>query len=996
MKFIFPIAIVLLLSNLNLKAQFYTTGDDPASLKWYKSETENFSITYPEGLDSIAKVYGRSLEKYRIPVSQSIGFMPGEFSRSRMPVILHPYTSISNGVVTWAPKRMELYTSPQAYSPEPMPWIQMLSIHESRHVAQMQFGMSHFFRPFKWIFGEMWTGAMSGLYPSSWFLEGDAVVAETALSSSGRGRTADLLNWYMIAFDNGDFRKSKRWKYGSYRYYTPNEYAFGYLYISGIRYLYDCPDFSSRYLKRVATHPYDFFFESTVTKGISGKNKVDTFNDVVDFYTGLWAGEKESRKPFIASSPLSEAKQRLHTEYTGNISTPHGLYSIKESFLKSSTMVRIDTTGKEKRITAFASEASKLEYSGSNHRIYWSEAVPGARWGHKVKSLIRYYDTEKGRKKSLTRKGKYFNPAVSEKHGLISVTEYPVEGGSNIIVMDHDGEIQARLSSPDSLQIVESAWSGDSLFISGISDRGFGIYFSVFNGGRQLTGLTRILGPQPVKIKDLRNDGNGKLMFTSDRTGVNELHILDPAKKGITRLTSTPYGATDFQFSNDGRTLYYSAYTQKGLIPGKTPADSLLCRKEDFADRHVYKVADKLSEQEKKLAESAFRQPSDTSSARMEESERYRKLPHLFNIHSWAPVYFDFDNITSLSGDYLYDFVSLGATALLQNRLGTLTGQIGYSAHKDPYDRSFWRHSGHAKLTYSGLYPVIEASIDINDRAARRNILHSRLYPSGMYSLSLESKASDIPLITGKVSVYVPFNFSSGGWYRGFIPKVSWSASNDLYIGKIMQNISGSLRAYTMLRTAHSEVYPDWGIGVETGIFSYAGLSRFFSPVIYGYLYGYVPGITAAQGLKLSMTGQMQGRNDSIFATGAVNTLPRGLDSNPALANYITSGTSSLKVSADYAIPVYAGDFSIGSVFYGKRFIFTPHFDMSLFPGGNLFSAGLTAALEFGCFFWIGTPISLGVEYSYNGGRSFLPIQQEGIRINRHFVGPVFSITLPQ
>ena len=201
-KFWCPILLVLLSSAASY-AQFYTTGDDPASVKWYRTDTETYRIIYPEGLDSLARVYAVTLEKYKAAAGRSAGYVPGEWTVGRIPVILHAFNANSNGSVAWAPKRMDLYTSPQAYGSEPMPWTDMLAIHEQRHVAQMQAGLSGAFRPFGWVLGEMFNGFVAGIYPSTAFLEGDAVVAETALSSSGRGRTGDFLNYYMIAFDNG-------------------------------------------------------------------------------------------------------------------------------------------------------------------------------------------------------------------------------------------------------------------------------------------------------------------------------------------------------------------------------------------------------------------------------------------------------------------------------------------------------------------------------------------------------------------------------------------------------------------------------------------------------------------------------------------------------------------------------------------------------------------------------------------------------------------------
>ena len=159
------IILTILLLPMSVAAQFYVTGDDPGRLKWYSMDTDNFRIIYPEGNDSLARIYGTNLEKYRIPVSRTSGYLPGGPGKLRMPVVLHTYNT-SNGSVAWAPKRMDLFTIPSAYEPEPIPWEQMLAVHESRHVSQMQFGMTGAMKPFNWAFGEMFNILVSILYPN--------------------------------------------------------------------------------------------------------------------------------------------------------------------------------------------------------------------------------------------------------------------------------------------------------------------------------------------------------------------------------------------------------------------------------------------------------------------------------------------------------------------------------------------------------------------------------------------------------------------------------------------------------------------------------------------------------------------------------------------------------------------------------------------------------------------------------------------------------------
>ena len=78
MKFLKTIILLLVLMlPLSASAQFYVTGDDPGRLKWNFIDTESYRVIYPQGSDSLAFTYARKLEKYKIPVSRSSGYVTG-------------------------------------------------------------------------------------------------------------------------------------------------------------------------------------------------------------------------------------------------------------------------------------------------------------------------------------------------------------------------------------------------------------------------------------------------------------------------------------------------------------------------------------------------------------------------------------------------------------------------------------------------------------------------------------------------------------------------------------------------------------------------------------------------------------------------------------------------------------------------------------------------------------------------------------------------------
>lgn len=1004
-------------------AQFYVTGDDPGRAKWYSIETDNFKIIYPEKTDSLAVIYAEKLEKYRIPVSRSAGYL---FQGYKMPVVMHAYNA-ANGSVAWAPKRMDLFTLPSAYDPEPMPWTTMLSVHESRHVAQMQFGMTGALKGGNYLFGQMFNILVSLLYPGIDRMEGDAVIIETALTPSGRGRTADFLNYYWVAMDHGDRRKWIQWRFPSQKYYGPDYYSLGYLTVGGLRYLYDYPYFMGEGYHRSAEKPYNILTFNKLMKEVSGKDKEDMFSEICDTMYGQWKKAAEQRKPYIHSEQLVKDSE-WYTDYKGIALSDSDLYAIKQGHTDVPAIVRIDSTGREEKITAIPYETSGLKWSDDLKSLYWSETQTDKRWSLQTKSRIRY--VHNGTKRTLDNDALLYNPVPTPSDGFLMTTRYETGGRSFLDIVDGlSGKTLHSFQAPDSLQIVESDWIGDHIYTSAISENGYGIYrFGIDGQYRQTGEWESVLDPEPVMIKDLRGH-NGLVLFTSDRTGVNELYHLDPQTGIICQKTSLRYGGEDFQYSQDGRYLYFSAQTYNGKKIFRTPTDSLLYRTVDFTQLHRYPIAEKVTQQEKDFA---LQQGGDNEAGELHISEpkRYRKLPHMIGLHSWAPVYVNVDRIMNMSFDHIWQAASLGATGIFQNSLSTSIGEFGYSAHKDPYNKGKWRHSGHARLTYSGLYPVIEAKINVNDRAARQfNIYEYRMGKKGSM-MEVSSDEMSTPYIEGIFSAYIPFNLSSGGWHKGLIPKVSYSIGNDMFDTSVSimdmethyqlqengemaavsnpvfrkntegkntfrHSISGSLRAYASLSTPNSAIYPKWGIGVETGAAASIESIGVFSPMGYFYTYGYIPGFAPEQGIRL--TAMVQNKlSDAPFGQPAVNILPRGLSGNTPLLSWLSiRNTQMSKITAEYAMPIYIGDISVGGSFFAiKRLALVPHFDCTFTNSGNLWSAGVETALDLNSILTLGWPCSMGISASYNGGSALRSLAQEsGIAIDRFNIGPTFNVT---
>ena len=291
----------------------------------------------------------------------------------------------------------------------------------------------------------------------------------------------------------------------------------------------------------------------------------------------------------------------------------------------------------------------------------------------------------------------------------------------------------------------------------------------------------------------------------------------------------------------------------------------------------------------------------------------------------------------------------------------------------------------------------------------------------------------DGPFWMGSLKAYIPFRYNSGGIQRGWVPQVTWSISNNLYdngtmelaaydnlVGDapmlafksfihgqnlLMQSLHGSVRGYWMLPTAESQVYPRWGIGVETGLSGRPGLEKIFAPVWYNYLYGYLPGLTRTQGLRLSASTQYQFPTDAPFGENVINIAPRGFTATE-MRTIARKTAFQVKLTADYAVPIYVGDISwFSPVAYISHFLFVPHVDWTGFGmarngkgsplKSSLLSAGADFTVELGNFFWAPFPCSLGVSASWLGGPYFSTLAESAEKERKPwYVGLVFSLDI--
>ncbi|HRX12442.1 MAG TPA: hypothetical protein P5210_12365, partial [Draconibacterium sp.] len=365
---------ILFIGFLNVsKAQYFQTGQDPASLKWRQINTENFQIVYPDYYENQAQKLAVVMEKVYLAGGKSLEYKPKKIS-----IILHTQTVKSNGLVAWAPKRVELYTIPHQgiYAQN---WIEQLAIHEFRHVVQIDKVNSELPKILKALFGEQGTALFFGVYVPWWFIEGDAVVMETALSNSGRGRYPSfLMEHKALAVEKGNYKYDKAYN-DSYKNYVPNHYQLGYYMVGVSREKYGV-DLWNSVLERVGKKPLSInpFNKMLIQK--TGLNKVQLYDTIFNELKNKWIEEDQNFKPieFEVISPANKTYSNYRYNHWLNDST---VISYKTSLNETASFVKINLNGEEKKIiTPGIIFDESVNCNGE--WMVWSEQVADARWEH--------------------------------------------------------------------------------------------------------------------------------------------------------------------------------------------------------------------------------------------------------------------------------------------------------------------------------------------------------------------------------------------------------------------------------------------------------------------------------------------------------------------------------------------------------------------------------------------------------------------------------------
>lgn len=910
-------------------------GGNPPSVKWRQINTDTARIIFPAGMDSTA---GRVASVVHYAASQQ-PFSLGK-QQKKINIVLQNQTVIANGYVGLGPYRSEFFLTPDPNSlgQGSIGWADQLALHEYRHVQQINNfnnGLSKFMHV---ISGQQgYDLAINAAIPN-WFYEGDAVYAETVLSSQGRGRLPLFTNAYPSLWRAGKNYSWMKLRNGSLNDYIPNHYYLGYLLVNYGRLKYGA-DFWTKVTRDASAYKSLFYPFQSAVKKYSGKNYKTFTNEAIGYYKTAFEQLREEKAVAKKEDFIFPVNRKYVTDYMFPYTAgPDSLIYLKSSYRHLPAFYIKDRTGEHR--LKYKDISIDDQYSYRNGKIVYAAYESDPRWAWRDYSVIRILDVRSGEQHTLKSKTKYFTPDISADGSKVAAIQTNADGRSALHVMSSaDGKLLFEVQSPDITLFTDPKFMDENDVVTTVR---------LTNGQMSLAKIelssgkiTRLI-PASYNVAGYPCVNDNKIYFTASYEGNDDVFVLEMSNRKIYRLTRGPLG-NYFVNAGNGK-ISWSAFTAEGYQLKQ--ADESSMQKEEMGEASLSTLAPRFEV-------SYATEPGNVLSripARSFATSKYRKGTRLLNFHSWRPYYSDPIFTYSLYGE---------------NVLNTLQSELYYL-----YNQNEKTSAAGFATTYAGWFPWLTLGTEytfnrnttIGNRVRQWNQLDTR---AGL-SIPLEWAGRRTYKGFNLGSYYVLRNEFNQGFYKDSLGSTSFSY--------LLHTISWTQQ----VQRAVQHIYPRFA-------YSLVATHRHAITSVKGYQFItsgslYVPGVLSTHNLVLA--GSFQQRD----------TLSQVVFSDQFAYSRGYTGryfSRMWRLSANYHLPLFYPDWGVGNIVYIQRirgnafYDFTKVYSRDKTQTRNQRSAG--GEIFFDTKWWNQYPVTFGFRVSH----LLDPDQFDGKQ------GTVFEFVLP-
>ncbi|GAB3275747.1 hypothetical protein GCM10027347_49230 [Larkinella harenae] len=605
---------------------------------------------------------------------------------------------LSNGFVTMLPRRSEFFAAPpqDPFLTGNLDWLDMLAIHEFRHVVQYEKALQGFTGVAYTLFGNTALSAMAVGVPD-WFWEGDAVGTESALTLGGRGRIPN--------FDLGlraNWLAGKRFNYpkavaGSYRDNVPNHYVLGYFMSTHLKRAYGT-DAWSNVLNRYFRFPlYPFAFSNGVRK--TTQYPIEelyrrSMNDIGE----VWDKQQKGLQLTEAVTFPTRASETVFTNYQyPQYVSDQEVIAVKSGLGDIVQIVRLDRNGREKTVfvPGLFNNPEMLLVAGG--KICWTEFRYDVRFSQKINSEIKVFDLKTQKIQRLTPNSRYAVASLSPDGSQLVAVRNDEAFQTRLVILDaQTGQERRVLDNPENDFYVQPRWQSDNRTLVAVVKKKGGKTIQLIDAEtghrRDLMPLTDQNISHPLPWKDF-------VFYNSPQSGIDNIYALNTVSGQQFQVTSRSLGAYHATVSVDGNKLAFHDFRASGYRIAEMPLNPSTWRPVRSVPDGLVRYFGPLVGQEKgsKAVRAALADTVDRTTDF--PKNRYHRLLNAINIYSWGPVV----NSDGQSG-------TIGVRS--QDLLSTTQIDVGIG-----YDQTERTINYFGNLSYQGLFPILDVSFQRGKRS---------------------------------------------------------------------------------------------------------------------------------------------------------------------------------------------------------------------------------------------------------------------------------------
>lgn len=855
--------------------QFFEDSQAPLSQKWFKIETANFKLIFPEEMKDKAPTLANHVYNSLRTTSRNYKITPRQ-----IPFIIHNTNLQTNGFVQLSPRKSELYSTAGA-EPDNQTWLPNLILHESRHVSQFDKLTGKLDAPFF----EQLALAYYGLTVPSWFFEGDATLTETIYSRGGRGRLPSFEMPIKANYQSGQHYSFDKYLLGSFKDIVPSYYTIGYLMTTTLKSElpanYEADLFSD--LNKRPLYPYNI---NRVLKKKIGGNSHYLFDKTITKLDSIWKVKTNAYSPQI----YNEINKQNNHYYNSNLlpkSKQNLIYFIKQNPEKTNAIYMYDTVRKKEIQLVKTGIQLTPHFDINTEYIVWDELRKDPRFNKRTYSVINLMNLKTGRIQNLTKQSRYYSPVFSPTGESIACIEVDLSNTSYLTLISlKNGSVIKRIKTEGAEQLQHPAFNpaGDKIIAIRLSEIGTALCEIDLNTDKisNLTpwGSQQYERPQYLPGMDI--------MVKANFNGIDNIYKIDRRSGTKQLLTKAAFGAFNPFYDPATKQLLFNNYQYNGYKISQTSIDSTFEIKPeaDYFSNYYSNAIQK---------DSIF----DIASSVPDSNQNYTITPYkglgrTFNFHSLSLSSSNFES---------FDNFKPGIFWLSNNILNTTQIALGYE-----YDTDIRKGIYSAELTYNKYFPKLSLRYENRGQIAAASIPNKpdssirfdwrEHYISSQISIPLSFYRLDYNYSTG-------FNFATA-----YLKRYNLSR-NDLknFNYETAFPLTYQLYFNRNARMARMDQYPRWGQNFSVTYRHTPFENQAKGEILSARTVFYLPGLANNHGFQIRLSAQA---GTGIYEY--INDIP------------LVSGFSYYKyekvkntVLVNYRFPIAYPDFGIGSLTYIKR-----------------------------------------------------------------------------